>query len=403
MTDSTVPQLAPRARITLAAGGWVLIAALVIVASIVIFAFLGPMLGVRPIGDGRDPATYGFDLTHLSVPKDALVASGNPRDFLKSLDRPFFLAGQKVAPRNEAERKKYAVSTDRVIGITVNGETRAYPLQLMNVHEIVNDVLGDVPIAVTYSPLCDSAVVFDRRVGGKCVKFGVSGLLLNSNLVMYELPDPTSGPANDLDQGKSAHVPSLWSQLAFRAIAGPASTTESRLTLMSGTQVCTWAAWLLLHPETTVALPNDSDFRRMKETDYERYWLEGNVDFPVVAIDLTDPSERTIPFAEIAPTVAPLLDTAMDTMVLVIAVQYPSGWKIIPVGMLPKFIDTTTFTADSSTLGVRAMWRVVPDRGALIQQVDSMPVMVPCRWFAWNAFHPTQATITGGFPGLPSP
>jgi phosphatidate phosphatase APP1 len=68
----------------------------------------------------------------------------------------------EIAPKNKAERIKYAVSTDRVIGITVNGESRAYPLKLMNVHEVSNDTLGGVPIAVTYSPLCDSAVIFNR-------------------------------------------------------------------------------------------------------------------------------------------------------------------------------------------------------------------------------------------------
>ena len=376
---------AKKTQLTFAAGGWVILLALILVLGITVFAFLGPMRGEKPIGDGRDPTTYGFDLSNLSVPQESLVGSGNPRDFMRSIDGPTILEGSEIAPKNEAERMKYAVSSDRVIGVTVNGQSRAYPLQLMNVHEIANDTLGGVPIAVTYSPLCDSAVIFNRTIKGTIVKFGVSGLLVNSNLVMYETPDvPVAN-----------FVSSLWSQLAFRAIAGPAAATETELTLMPGTQVCTWAAWFLLHPDTTIAMPIDSDKRRMKETDYNRYWLEEKVNFPVVPLEQIDHSNRTIPFAEIAPTVAPLLDGGMGTMAMIIAVQYPNGWKIVPLATLPKFIDTTTFIADSSMLGVRINWRIVPQMGALVQEADPMPIMVPCRWFAWQAFHPTRAEPRG--------
>ena len=382
---------AKKTQLTFAAGGWVILLALILVLGITIFAFLGPMRGEKPIGDGRDPTTYGFDLSNLAVPQESLVGSGNPRDFLRSLDGPTVIAGSEIAPRNEKERIKYAISADRVIGITVNGESRAYPLQLMNVHEIANDTLGGVHIAVTYSPLCDSAVVFNRTIKGKIVKFGVSGLLLNSNLVMYETPDAPDATREKLPA--ETYTSSLWSQLAFRAIAGPAAAIETPLTLMPGTQVCTWAAWFLLHPDTTVALPNDSDKKRMKETDYERYWQEGKVNFPIVSFEQIDHSDRTIPFSEIAPTVAPLLDAGMGTMIMIIAVQYPNGWKIIPIETLPKFVDPKTFMADSSTIGIRINWRIVPKKGALVQEADPMPIMVPCRWFAWQAFHPTRAEL----------
>ena len=382
---------AKKTQLTFAAGGWVILLALILVLGITIFAFLGPMRGEKPIGDGRDPTTYGFDLSNLAVPQESLVGSGNPRDFLRSLDGPTVIAGSEIAPRNEKERIKYAISADRVIGITVNGESRAYPLQLMNVHEIANDTLGGVHIAVTYSPLCDSAVVFNRTIKGKIVKFGVSGLLLNSNLLMYETPDAPDATREKLPA--ETYTSSLWSQLAFRAIAGPAAAIETQLNLMPGTQVCTWAAWFLLHPDTTVALPNDSDKKRMKETDYERYWQEGKVNFPIVSFEQIDHSDRTIPFSEIAPTVAPLLDAGMGTMIMIIAVQYPNGWKIIPIETLPKFVDPKTFMADSSTIGIRINWRIVPKKGALVQEADPMPIMVPCRWFAWQAFHPTRAEL----------
>jgi hypothetical protein len=351
---------------------------------VALFAFWGPLQGMKaPVGDGRNPDTYGFDLSNLNVPRELLVGSGQPRDFLKPLNDPQVIAGSEIAPRNAAERQKYAVSTDRVVGIIVGSEHRAYPLQLLNVHEVVHDTLGGVPIAVTYSPLCDSAVVFDRRVNGRTLRFGVSGLLLNNNLVMYDAPpDPV---------GTESVSSSLWSQLAFRAIAGPAASQNAKLTIMPGTQICTWAAWLLLHPDTTVALPADNDRRRMKGMDYERYWIEGRVQFPVGTIPLQNADERTVPFKEIAPTVAPLLLQGLGDMALVIAVQRADGWRVLPVAQLAQLVDPTSVMADSAALGVRQNWRVVPQRGALIvgSEVPSeLPVMVPCRWFAWQAFHP---------------
>jgi hypothetical protein len=200
---------------------------------------------------------------------------------------------------------------------------------------------------------------------------------------MYDAPpDPV---------GTESVSSSLWSQLAFRAIAGPAASQNATLTIMPGTQICTWAAWLLLHPDTTVALPADNDRRRMKGMDYERYWIEGRVQFPVGTVPLQNADERTVPFKEIAPTVAPLLLQGLGDMALVIAVQRADGWRVLPVAQLAQLVDPTSVMADSAALGVRQNWRVVPQRGALIvsSEVPSeLPVMVPCRWFAWQAFHP---------------
>ena len=380
--STEIQRITPRP--SLASARWVIAIAVAVSLGVALFAFWGPLQGMKaPVGDGRNPDTYGFDLSNLNVPRELLVGSGQPRDFLKPLNDPQVIAGSEIAPRNAAERQKYAVSTDRVVGVIVGSEQRAYPLQLLNVHEVVHDTLGGVPIAVTYSPLCDSAVVFDRRVNGRTLRFGVSGLLLNNNLVMYDAPpDPV---------GTESVSSSLWSQLAFRAIAGPAASQNAKLTIMPGTQICTWAAWLLLHPDTTVALPADNDRRRMKGMDYERYWIEGRVQFPVGTIPLQNADERTVPFKEIAPTVAPLLLQGLGDMALVIAVQRADGWRVLPIAQLAQLVDPASVTADSAALGVRQNWRVVPQRGALIvgSEVPSeLPVMVPCRWFAWQAFHP---------------
>ena len=120
------------------------------------------------------------------------------------------------------------------VTVTLNGESRAYPLLVMQCHEIANDTLGGVPIAVTYNPLCDSVVVFDRRVGDEVLEFGVSGLLYSSNMLMF-------------DRRPDALGESLWCQLLGRAISGP--LVDTPLAVLDAA-VTDWAGWLADHPGT---------------------------------------------------------------------------------------------------------------------------------------------------------
>jgi hypothetical protein len=124
---------------------------------------------------------------------------------------------------------------DRVIGVERNGAARAYPLRLLNHHEIVNDVF-DGPLLVTYCPLCGSGVAAERRLAdGGPTTFGVSGLLWNSNLVMED-----------------RRTESRWSQIAATAIRGP--QTGRQLPLVPAT-LLSWAEWRRSHPDTEVLLP----------------------------------------------------------------------------------------------------------------------------------------------------
>ncbi|EMA43093.1 DUF3179 domain-containing protein [Halococcus saccharolyticus] len=125
-------------------------------------------------------------------------------------------------------------SNERVIGVERGGEARAYPLAILNWHEIVNDTL-DGPLLVTYCPLCGSGLTAERRVDDEETVFGVSGFLWNSDLVMYDR-------ATD----------SLWSQIMATAIRGP--KTGETLSLVPST-LTTWDAWSETHPETQVLLP----------------------------------------------------------------------------------------------------------------------------------------------------
>ena len=124
----------------------------------------------------------------------------DPRDAIPPIDNPVF---EPVAAASEWLE-------DRVPGAMVlsGGEARFYPLGILHRHEIVNDEIGGVPVAVTYCPLCNTALTFDRRVNGEVLRFGVSGLLRNSDLVMWD-----------------DHTVSLWQQVTGEAIVGSATGT----------------------------------------------------------------------------------------------------------------------------------------------------------------------------------
>ena len=114
------------------------------------------------------------------VPLDQIVGGGPPPDGIPSIDNPKFISVQ--------EASKFLEDSELVLGLNINGDIRAYPLQILVWHEIVNDEIGSIPVAVTYCPLCFTNQVFNRTIddGQEVVEFGTSGKLYNSNLVMYD-------------------------------------------------------------------------------------------------------------------------------------------------------------------------------------------------------------------------
>lgn len=269
--------------LTFRGGGWVIVLSALLTLCVLFWGLLAPLLGVRPVGDGHSVASYGYDLTNLRIASDRLVGSGFPRGFLPSLDNPKHLDGRQMANYNLENRPKYVVSTDRVIAAVINGQAHAWPLSLLNAHEIVNDTVAGVPVVVTYSPLCDAALVFDRRVAGAQRLFEVSGLLVDSNLVFTD--KSVEGEATEGASPNSTHVPSLFLQLERRAIAGPLASNDTNtgtpLSLVPGVSITTWADWLALHPETTVTLRDPERIRHMKEISYARYFLDKELLAPV--------------------------------------------------------------------------------------------------------------------------
>jgi hypothetical protein len=117
------------------------------------------------------------DFAKASVPLHEIVSGGPPKDGIPAIDQPEF-AGVTARPGLSPH--------EPVISLQIGQEARAYPLRILIWHEIANDTVGGTPIAVTFCPLCNSAVVFDRRVDGRILSFGTTGKLRNSDLVMYD-------------------------------------------------------------------------------------------------------------------------------------------------------------------------------------------------------------------------
>lgn len=194
----------------------------------------------------------GFNLDGALVPVEKILSGGPPKDGIPAIDKPVFL---------KANKAKEVRDSARVLGITRNGVSKAYPISIMNYHEIVNDRFVDEAIAVTYCPLCGSGVAFKTEVTGYQLQFGVSGLLYNSDVLLYD-----------------RRTNSLWSQLLSKAITGPLKGNELTRIPIEHT---TWADWRTQNPDTLV-LSQDTGYRRdYKDNPYAGYDEHEGVNFPV--------------------------------------------------------------------------------------------------------------------------
>lgn len=141
------------------------------------------------------------------VDTDEIISGGPPPDGIPPIDEPTFQAADTV---------DWLEDKEPVLALEAAGEWRAYPVQILTWHEIVNDTIADKPVAVTYCPLCNTAIAFDRRVKGRILDFGTSGKLYRSALVMYD-----------------RQTESLWTHFTGGAVAGFLTGTELRALPMS--------------------------------------------------------------------------------------------------------------------------------------------------------------------------
>ena len=157
------------------------------------------VLGAQTLGDRL--AWPKTDFNKRTVNLDEIESGGPPKDGIPAIDRPRFV-GTRPA-------RGWLGPKEPVIVLRIARETRAYPIQILTFHEIVNDTVAGVPVTVTFCPLCNSSIVFDRRVAGRVLDFGTTGRLRYSDLVMYD-----------------RQTESWWQQLTGKGIVGHYAGTE---------------------------------------------------------------------------------------------------------------------------------------------------------------------------------
>ena len=177
-----------------------------------------------------------------------------------------------------AEDAAWLTGRELVFGVSLNGDARAYPLRVLDWHEMFNDVVGGVPVSLAYCTLCGSGILFDTRVPGreKPFVFGSSGLLYRSNKLMYD-----------------TETDSLWNQFTGRPVVGELTGSGIELKILP-VVITAWEDWLAAHPDTT-ALSLDTGFERdyRPGQPYGAYFASPELMFPVVVRDRRlDPKDR---------------------------------------------------------------------------------------------------------------
>jgi hypothetical protein len=215
------------------------------------------------------PLDVIFDLRDLQVPREKVLRGEVAKDDIKALVDPVSVIASEATDLD---------ADSRIVGVTVGGVSRAYPVDVLTWHEVINDHVGGVDLAVTYCVLCDSISVVDRRVAGKVYEFGVSGLIYESNMLFYDRSDRA-----------------LWSQMSFSAISGPNAGRSLRT--LEGWELTTWSAWRSAHPDSRVVTPRTTGFQLPYRTDrYREYFRREELDrrFQDVAQDARLPNKSAI-------------------------------------------------------------------------------------------------------------
>ena len=302
-----------------------------------IFLLAGLLMGVLVYNFAMSagPAN-GFDLSNSILPVEQILRGGPPRDGIPALSDPKLIT---------AEQAGYLQPTDRIVGIELHGETRAYPISILNWHEIVNDEINGQRFAITYCPLCGTAMAFEASIDGKPTDFGVSGLLYNSDVLLYD-----------------RDTESLWSQILSKSIAGERVGKQLTPIPISHT---TWRYWRATHSDTLVMSQDTGKYRDYGTDPYAGYEKSRNIYFSVnnTAPDNYHPKE------------------------VVVGLGIDGIYKAYPFVELDKqgkqrFSDSLNgtefnFEWDSENRHIR----ITDTLGKPVASIQGF-------WFAWFAFHP---------------
>lgn len=183
------------------------------------------------------------DFSRSSVNFSNIFSGGPPKDGIPAIDDPVFKPVREAA--------KGLSSVEPVLSVSLNGDARAYPLSILIWHEIVNDQVGEVPVAITFCPLCNSGVVFERTIDGRVTTFGTTGKLRNSDLIMYD-----------------RETESWWQQFEGRAIVGSRLGTGLKRVPARLESV---ANFVERHPDGKILVPPQGARRDYGTNPYQGY------------------------------------------------------------------------------------------------------------------------------------
>jgi hypothetical protein len=373
--------------------------ALPLAAGVSAMAFPRVLRAQAELDDDLNVSTSGWktDFSKHSVPLSEIRSGGPPRDGIPPIDGP------RYASQGDADDWLASEEPVIVVGLLQRDGSlaaRAYPLQILVWHEIVNDTLGETPVLVTFCPLCYTAIAFDRRLepGGTVYDFGTTGNLRHSDLVMWD-----------------RQTESWWQQLNGEAIVG--ELTGAHLTFLPA-QIVSWSAFQDAYPDGDV-LSRETGFSRpygsnpypgYDDIDSRPFLFDGATDdrlppmervvgvamgdeavaYPFPALDQARVIEDQIAGDEIVVLWAPGTSSAVD------AGEIAAGRDIGQAGVFRRQLDGRTLSFAPSPEGgftdeeTGSMWNVsgLATDGALVgQRLTPVPHTVVF-WFAWAAFQP---------------
>ncbi|KAF0191048.1 MAG: hypothetical protein FD165_2123 [Gammaproteobacteria bacterium] len=281
----------------------------------------------------------GFDLSGALIPVDEILSGGPTRDGIPAIDAPAFVTASQAG---------FLADAGRVLGLKRNGVAKAYPIAILNWHEVVNDRFGDEPVVITYCPLCGSGIAFLADIDSRPRAFGVSGLLYNSDVLLYDRQSE-----------------SLWSQIMMQAVSGPQRGATLTPVPLAHTS---WADWRSRHPETLV-LSTDTGFHRDYDRDpYLGYAGSNRLFFPVTG---TDPRYQPKDW--------------------VIGIGINGRYKAYPFRELAKTGGVITDTVGGKTVHVQYSAR--HQSATIADESGNALTGITAFWFAWYTFHPDTAVF----------
>lgn len=197
---------------------------------------------------------------NLKIRLEEIVWGGVKVEDLPPLDNPKMVSAETAA-------RDYLLPGDLVFGVSINGDSRAYPLRIMGWHEMFNETIGGVPVALAYCTLCGAGILFETKVEGREEPFvlGSSGFLYRSNKLMYD-----------------RQTDSLWNQFTGEPVSGPLRNSDIRLKIRP-VVITSWAKWRAQHPDTTaLALETGHDRNYGSGVVYRQYFNSPDLMFPAI-------------------------------------------------------------------------------------------------------------------------